>query len=120
MGKMKKINIWIAVFFVSMIVNVIDTTLFPIGTNMAGDIIRILANVVNAAAGIYIVLKVYQRDEIINENETLKTLIYYKEHSKRQKNFPVSATILLVYSILMVANIGYMCLVFYYSFFMRG
>ena len=83
MGKMKKINIWIAIFFASMVVNVIDTTLFAIGTNMAGDIIRILANVVNAAAGIYIVLKVYQRDEMINENETLKTLIYYKEHSKR-------------------------------------
>lgn len=117
---MKKINIWITIFFVSMFVNMMDTYFFAIGTNFYGDIIRIAANVVNAVAGIYIVLKVYQRDEMINENETLRNLIYYKEHSKKQKTFPVSATILLVYSLTMIANIGYMCLVFYYSFFMKG
>ncbi len=120
MRRYKKINVWIAVFFISMIVNIAVTYFFRIGTNFYADIIRILANIVNASAGIYIVLKIYQRDEMILENETIKTLIEYKEHSKRQKNFPLSATILLIYSLTMLTNIGYMCMVFYYSFFMKG
>ncbi len=116
---MKKINKWIALFVATMFLHIIITFFAPVGEFLVADILRIIVNIVNATAFIYVFIKIFQRDEMIWENETIKTLIYYKEQGK-QKNFPVSATILLIYSLSMLANIIYMCMVTYYSFFMKG
>lgn len=116
---MKKINKWITLFFITMVLHIIITYFAPVGNYLVADIARIIVNIVNATAFIYIIIKIYQRDDMIWENETIRNLIYYKEHGK-QKNFPVSATILLIYSLSMIANIGYLSMVTYFSFFMKG
>ena len=120
MSKMSKINKWITLFFATMVLNIFITYSFTVGTNFYADIFRIIVNVLNGVSGIYILFKVSQRDEIIKGNTTIMDLIYYKEHSKKQKNFPLSPTLMLVYSITMIAYIGYLCLVFYYKFIMKG
>ena len=118
MKNVKTINKWIGLFFVTMVINFIVTYFFAIGTNFYADIIRIISNILNGVAGIYVLLKVYKRDKMVYENETLRNLIYYKEHSKKRKDFPVTVTLLLVYSLLMVANVLYMCMIFYYKYIM--
>ena len=120
MKNIKTINKWIGLFFVTMIINFIVTYLFAIGVNFYADIIRIIANLLNGVSGIYVLYKVFKRDEMVYENETLRTLIYYKEHSRKRKDFPVSMTLLLVYSFLVVANVLYMCMIFYYKYIMMA
>lgn len=116
---MPKITKWVTAFAVTMVLYMIITFFFALGSNMVADLLRILITVANGFSGLYILYKVSQRDPMIYENETLKMLIYYKEHSKKQKNFPLSPTLMLVYSITVIANVGYMGIAFYYAYIMN-
>lgn len=115
---MPKINKWITAFFVTMIMYMVITFFYGLGSNMIADILRAVVLLLNGISGLYILYKVSQRDPVIYENETLKMLIYYKEHSKKQKNFPLTPTLMLVYSITVIANTGYLGIAFYYTYLM--
>lgn len=116
---MPKITKWVTAFMVTMILYMIITYFFALGSNMVADILRALVMLLNGISGLYILYKVSQRDPMIYENETLKMLVYYKEHSKKQKNFPLTPTLMLIYSITVIANMGYFGIAFYYTYFMK-
>ena len=116
---MPKINRFVTLFAVTMILYMIITYFFALGSNMIADILRAVVLLANGVAGLYVLYKVSQRDPMIYGNETLKMLIYYKEHSKKQKNFPLTPTLMLIYAITVIANIGYLGIAFYYTYFMK-
>lgn len=116
---MPKINRWVTLFFVTMVMYMIITFFFALGSNMVADVLRTIIVLVNGISGLYILYKVSQRDPIIYENETIKMLIYYKEHSKKQKDFPLTPSLMLVYAITVIANVGYLGIAFYYAYFMN-
>ena len=116
---MPKINRWVTAFAVTMVLYMIVTYFFALGSNMIADIVRAVVLLLNGVSGLYILYKVSQRDPMIYEKETLTTLIYYKEHSKKQKDFPLTPTLMLIYSITVIANMGYLGIAFYYTYFMK-
>ena len=110
----KKINVWIGVFYIAILTSVIVTANFPYGkSNLLWDIIHYVTQLVIAYSGIYVLWKIHVRDEMIYENETITNLIYYKEHMKKQKSFPVSATLLIVYTMTMLAMLFIYSVIFY-------
>lgn len=110
----KIINVWIGVFYAAMLTSVVATTFFPYGqTNLLGDLIHLTAQFTITISGVYILWQIFKRDDMIYENETIKNLIYYKEHSRKQKSFPVSATLLIVFLMTMIAILATYLIIFY-------
>ena len=59
----KNINVWIGVFYIAIFTSVIATANFPYGkSNLLGDIIHYVTQLVIAYSGIYVLWKIHVRD----------------------------------------------------------
>ena len=118
-GKPKKINIWLGVFYIAMVCEILTRPILPVGKYLVGDILHILLQLAFFVSGWYVIWQIFRRNDKVYENETIKNLIYYKEHSRKWKKFLVSFTLLLVYTLTMVMMIV-TYIIGFYGFYIMG